>query len=531
MVALVFGQELVPLQELSEGWSANYGMWLRAAVMVGIVTHALLVQGMYLIDNFVVSVRQMLQLYVIMPMIMVGLSMIMSAYLVFPIPFYMLLAPPPFYVLLVVILRVVVGARAFRQMLAHRVQVGRCVRFVFAQTSTVFIFPFYEILFSAAQGTKYQFPVILLLPVIKVALKNLVLHYAKALEDMAPVEVIFTADFFNAIYVATCMHSSTSAAAISAIIVTDLLQTITTLYGLQRRTASILSRLRQAVDATKDSDNILTMMCSLCRDLEFVKTQSHQGIRKLSCLPLQISDVSKRLLDSLDEILPEPGAESLNTHEGSAIIRGPRVSNIPTQNTPSLSSIMASKHPSTIYPDGTNPPIPHKAPLSKKTPTSKHSASKNPTILLESLQTVFTTECILITAYLETFMPLFYSSYMMLMVQLPNVKYHLEMEGVTRENVVSSVVPLVIFGLLQFLSFAMSALLIRRNCGMEALYQLAFVLETQRSLIQCKMMLWMVITLCFRVTHFGTSKRFVWDIYSFLANDLSCRRRLQVGIH
>ncbi|KAE8893882.1 hypothetical protein PF003_g22138 [Phytophthora fragariae] len=92
---------------------------------------------------------------------------------------------------------------------------------------------------------------------------------------------------------------------------------------------------------------------------------------------------------------------------------------------------------------------------------------------------------------------------MMLMVQLPNVKYHLEMEGVTRENVVSSVVPLVIFGLLQFLSFAMSALLIRRNCGMEALYQLAFVLETQRSLIQCKMMLWMVITLCFRVTHFG----------------------------
>ncbi|KAE9048230.1 hypothetical protein PR001_g3902 [Phytophthora rubi] len=208
MVALVFGQELVPLQELSEGWSANYGMWLRAAVMVGIVTHALLVQGMYLIDNFVVSVRQMLQLYVIMPMIMVGLSMIMSAYLVFPIPFYMLLVPPPFYVLLVVILRVVVGARAFRQMLAHR-------------------------------------------------------------------------------------------------------------------------------------------------------------------------------------------------------------------------------------------------------------------------------------------------------VQLPNVKYHLEMEGVTRENVVSSVVPLVIFGLLQFLSFAMSALLIRRNCGMEALYQLAFVLETQRSLIQCKMMLWMVTTLCFRVTHFG----------------------------
>ncbi|EGZ18220.1 hypothetical protein PHYSODRAFT_502847 [Phytophthora sojae] len=395
MVALVFGQELVPLQELREGWSANYGMWFRAAVLVGIVTHALLVQGMYLIDDFVVSVLQMLQLYVIMPAIIVAFSLVVSAYCVFPIPFYIMFITPPFYLLLVVMIRVVVGSHAFRQMLTHHDQVGRCVRFVCAQTSTVFIFPVYEMLFSAAEGTKYQLPVILLLPVIKVALKNLVLHFAKALDDMAPVEVIFTADFFNAIYVATCMQSSSSPIAIAAIIITDLLQTITMLYGLQRRTATILSRLRQTAADAKESDDVLSMMCSLFHNREMIR----------------------RVI-------------------------------------------------------------------------------------------VFTTECIIITAYLETFMPLFYSSYMMLMVHLPNVKYHVEMEGVTRDNVVSSVLPLVVFGLLQIASFVSSALVIKRNCGMEALYQLAFVLEAQRSLIQCKMMLWMVITLCFRVTHFGVDFKF-----------------------
>jgi len=105
-------------------------------------------------------------------------------------------------------------------------------------------------------------------------------------------------------------------------------------------------------------------------------------------------------------------------------------------------------------------------------------------------------------------MPLFYSSFMLLMVHLPNVQYHIEMTGVTRETVVSTVLPLFVFGLLQIVSFVLLAVVIRRNCRMQALYHLAFVLEMQRSLVICKMMLWMVITLCFRVTHFGTFPTF-----------------------
>ncbi|EEY56978.1 uncharacterized protein PITG_10529 [Phytophthora infestans T30-4] len=395
MVALIFGQELIPLQELSEGWSASYGMWMRAAVLVGIVTHALLIQATYLIHDFKVTLRQRLQLYVIMPTIVVALAMLVASNFVFPIPFFILFVTPPFYLLLVIMLRAVIGAHDFRQMLKNRVQVARCVRFVCAQTSTVFIFPVYEMLFNAAEGTPYQLPVILLLPVIKVALKNLVLHFAKALDDMAPVEVIFTADFFNAIYVATSIKSSTSLAAISAITITDLSQTFIMLYGLQRRTATILPRLRHGSDSTTSIDGVLSIMCVLCR---------------------------------------------------------------------------------------------------------------NPEVLRK--QILFTTECLVTTAYLEAFMPLFYSSYMVVMVHLPNVRYHLEMAKVTRENITSTVLPLVVFGLLQIVSLALLVVVIKRNCRLKPLYQLAFVLETQRSLVQCKMMLWMVITLCFRVTHFGVDFKF-----------------------
>ncbi|KAF1780594.1 hypothetical protein GQ600_853 [Phytophthora cactorum] len=288
MVALIFGQELIPLQELSEGWSASYGMWIRAAVL----NHH---------ESKTSTVRDHAA-------IVVALAMVVASNFVFPIPFFILFVTPPFYLLLIVMLRVVIGSNDYRQMLKNRVQVVRCVRFVCAQTSTVFIFPVYEMLFNAAEGTEYQLPVILLLPVIKVALKNLVLYFAKALDDMAPVEVIFTADFFNAIYVATSIKSSTSIAAISAITITDLSQTFIMLYGLQRRTATILSRLGQASDNPTSTDTVLSIMSGFCRNSEVLQKEAHTGIRRRSCLPHQISAIDKSLLDSLEQTL---GVESL----------------------------------------------------------------------------------------------------------------------------------------------------------------------------------------------------------------------------
>ncbi|RAW34414.1 hypothetical protein PC110_g9272 [Phytophthora cactorum] len=497
MVALIFGQELIPLQELSEGWSASYGMWIRVAVLVGIVTHALLIQATYLIDDFRITMSQRLQLYAIMSAIVVALAMVVASNFVFPIPFFILFVTPPFYLLLIVMLRVVIGSNDYRQMLKNRVQVVRCVRFVCAQTSTVFIFPVYEMLFNAAEGTEYQLPVILLLPVIKVALKNLVLYFAKALDDMAPVEVIFTADFFNAIYVATSIKSSTSIAAISAITITDLSQTFIMLYGLQRRTATILSRLGQASDNPTSTDTVLSIMSGFCRNPEVLQKEAHTGIRRRSCLPHQISAIDKSLLDSLDQTL---GVESLT--KSPVIQPDPNNSSSPFRENNSsmncLRRICVRSHVNGIY------PIVHNSEMESYTRTT----SKDSNILLESLQILFTTECLVTTAYLEAFMPLFYSSYMVLMVHLPNVRYHLEMAKVTRENIVSTVLPLVVFGLLQIVSFALLVVVIKRNCRMKPLYQLAFVLETQWSLVQCKMMLWMVITLCFRVTHFGVDFKF-----------------------
>ncbi|KAL4133998.1 hypothetical protein PRIC2_004312 [Phytophthora ramorum] len=82
------------------------------------------------------------------------------------------------------------------------------------------------------------------------------------------------------------------------------------------------------------------------------------------------------------------------------------------------------------------------------------------------------------------------------------------MTNVTPENVRATIIPVFVFGLLQIATFVLLAVVIKRNCGMGMVYQLAFVLETQMPLIQGKLIFWVLITLCFRVVHFGVDFTF-----------------------
>ncbi|KAG6617214.1 uncharacterized protein IUM83_02583 [Phytophthora cinnamomi] len=79
------------------------------------------------------------------------------------------------------------------------------------------------------------------------------------------------------------------------------------------------------------------------------------------------------------------------------------------------------------------------------------------------------------------------------------------MTGVIPDNVATTIFPVFIFGIATFLVLAA---VIKRNCGMRMVHQLAFVLETQVALIQRKFMFWVLIMLCFRIAHFGVDFTF-----------------------
>lgn len=78
-------------------------------------------------------------------------------------------------------------------------------------------------------------------------------------------------------------------------------------------------------------------------------------------------------------------------------------------------------------------------------------------------------------------------------------------------------------------------MLIKRNCGMRAWYHLAFVLDTQMSLVQGKLIVWVAVTMCFRVVHFGTlvTELLLQVLIASVANaffDRRCRLHIPISL-
>ncbi|KAJ8578017.1 hypothetical protein ON010_g1189 [Phytophthora cinnamomi] len=463
-------EELIPLQNPEEGWARNYGFWIRTAILVFVVGHTNSGQARYLVDAVDLSEGQVVLLCVWTTIIFIVFAVLVASQLTFPVPFFVLTMAPMFFVFLAISFCVMVGRQKVYELWTQLDQLVRYFIFVSAQVMVAFVYPLYETLFRAAQGSQYQFVVILLLPVIKLTVKNILLRCTKHMEDMIPEAIIFTVDFFNAIYMATCMQNATSNASIVAMTVLDLLQTSAMMYGLHRRTRTLQSKLHHAVENALASDNLLVMLCTLCEDTRKFKRQVRAGIQIRSCFPHHLDADDRLLLQHLK-----------NNASNSR-----RISTDPAISLPRTHS---------ITPTGLNLTAPVDRRVSSRASLKAFHHPTHPTILRETLEALFTIECILLTAYLEAVIPLFYCCYMLVLVNFPSAQYHTEMVGITPENVGGRVIPLFLFGLLQLASFGVLVRMIKRNCGMKAAYHLAFVLDNHMSLIQGKLTLWMAVTM------------------------------------
>ncbi|OWZ02928.1 hypothetical protein PHMEG_00025426 [Phytophthora megakarya] len=512
MVVLVFIQESIPLQDPKEGWRANYGFWIRVSILTFVITHFSTGQAEYFIDGFTISSRRLFLLSASVSTIFTLCTIPIGANVIFPLPFSILIMTPVYNILHIVLFRIIVGKRVMQQLLDHREQLVKYMHFLYAQILMMFIYPVYEVLFRFSEGSRFQLLVILLLPIIKVLIKNIVLKCMVYAEDITPEAVIFTVDFFNAIYVATCMQSASSIYAIVTITVTDISQTLIMLYGLHCQTIKILPRLFRMATSSQDKNcatDLLTALSVLCRDPDKFGKQTLTNVRKRSCFPHQLSAADASLLDVLSTVnQPSHLTAVVPFRKNSNIV------SLEENSTPRKLCFICTRHRSNpIHPHPTTELV-HlavTAGVEENQPTEKQNSqlrTPSESILRESLEVIFTIECLVVTAYLEAIVPFFYTLYMLVMVYLPSAPYHTEMNGVTHENVGYTVLPVFIFGLLQVVSFFMLVAVIKRDCGVQVMYQLTFVLEAQRSMIQGKLIIWMVITLCFRVVHFGVDFTF-----------------------
>ncbi|KUF87884.1 hypothetical protein AM588_10003446 [Phytophthora nicotianae] len=287
----------------------------------------------------------------------------------------------------------------------------------------------------------------------------------------------------------------------------DLLQTATELHELQRQTRRILSQLH-VVNSTNIRDiNLLVAIRELCSsDVLNQRGISAKNIQVRSCIHHQVSEEGRAVLDRLERNSATRSALSSCPHNVARISSRINTADLAyswdwiTRWFRGANAVT----PPTVY---SNSPCTKDVPPNptKKVASRIATQAKQSIILQETLQVLFTTECLILSEYLEIFVPAVYGVFVLAMVNFSNVHYHTELIGVTRENVGGIVSRIFLYVSMELASFVVLAVITQRNCGVNALYQLAFVLETQMLFVQSMLTMWILMTLTYRVTHFGKS--------------------------
>lgn len=284
IVSVVLLQENVPLQSPASGWQSNYGFWTRAFVFGVVSTYGFASQVGPMLDVDPLSSRQTTVFCSCTGIGIIAIGVVASELWVFPIPFFTLSLSWVWMVLFVGILRALLGARGFRQIRMQRESLRRMNVFSSLQGLMCAAYPAYQVLFNRVSGTYYELPVLLLLPVFKLIMRSASAFMIVNKEDRIPEQVVFSVDFFDALYRATFLQSL-STTSIAVIMIIDLVQTLIEMHDLHQRTQSILAKYNElsGISHLRDSHgNLLNAVRSIYYESKPFRLQ---GVRVRSCIP------------------------------------------------------------------------------------------------------------------------------------------------------------------------------------------------------------------------------------------------------
>jgi hypothetical protein len=485
MIAVVVMQESVPLAAPEDGWRANYGVWSRVAILGGAVAFTIVLELQHRVEGVRISVHHLLVLALCMAAAYTAIGIALAVVWVFPVPFIGLMVSSPGAGIFAGLLRVVCGRETWQQIVQKPELVIRLMLFLSAQATTAIIYKGYSAAFRAASNTYFELPLIMLLPAIKLVMKNVVARVVGHLEDLIPESVMFTVELFNTIYVAMCLQVTPSFVTVTVILTLDALHTIHALYGLHKQTANSLRRAQHAGGDVLAQPNFMSVAHTACQQL-LTNQESNQPSGRIhlrSCTRHQLSSSQLSFLDSLEKV------PMFSERRGPNVSMLSQLESLPTQRD---LTVKAKSH-------GFN-----------GVARPRRSSAASPAKVLEaSLGALFTLECLVIAEYLEAVIPMVYGVYLLLIVRLPAAHYHGELDAIDGVSLGGKLGMVFLYGLLELASFALFAMVLHRNCRLNALYHLAFVLETHTAVVQTKLIVWMVALAGLQVPHFGKSRRTV----------------------
>lgn len=152
----------------------------------------------------------------------------------------------------------------------------------------VMVYPALNALYARV-NTNYKMSLVLVLPVIKFFLKNLLVRTATGLEDYVPT-LVLSIDFFNTIYQSKCLQGSGSHLTTAGVLLIDMVQNIFSLRRFHLHVNAVRelqTKVHSVSPATEAS--LLASVLKVCEHPELLHESYLAGIQLRSCATIQFS--------------------------------------------------------------------------------------------------------------------------------------------------------------------------------------------------------------------------------------------------
>nr|KAH7502730.1 hypothetical protein KRP22_8191 [Phytophthora ramorum] len=259
--------DLIPLRPPSEGLHANYLFVLRIFLSFLVASIVVNLQFRHSVPTAPLSNRRVLVTSTITAAQTTGVLYALSRYVGFPLPFGILTVSPAWVAFLLIPLAAFLKrARADPELwsvVVNSLKVWVC------QETLVLIYPTYFYIFTTLP-THSKTPFALLLPIIKLLLRNVMSRTVVHLNDEIPEVVLMNVEVFNSLFMSYCMQNTPSIWTTLGLIAIDGMQMMASMHDVglvirrmervKDRVNAERRRLRSPTTAVKDEEKRKTIL-------------------------------------------------------------------------------------------------------------------------------------------------------------------------------------------------------------------------------------------------------------------------------
>lgn len=546
--------EFIPLQNPSEGWRANHGIWTRFFCGNVFISIGFLIQIKEMVPELNLTLKEIWFIALSTAASTDGVFIGMADGWAFPVPFGLVLIAPIYIVILVIVFVLVVGRGRFQKNAAIRSTLKDQVTILVAQASLLVVYPAFGAVYNALPPTEQAFFVILL-PITKAVMNHVVAFASRSVIESMPGITLLSVEVFNALYSVKCMQNAGSSVAYVAILSWDLFEAVMAFRDIRSQIDN-LHRLSHRIITLNSYQTMMKLAMEICLEPGVLDSTCLASIRVRASTAFKLTESQKHYLATVQTCIESLYQEShsLDTSEDQRSLRQTEpfpvfsksddavdrekmrdqtfLSNDkPKQvkNKLELCSESTIDQTKKLHDHNTHIDQPHFGLSQNKVhpsitlnPTIRDMLSTNERrkLIEQTLAILFQCEFHVLVEYVECVIPLMYALYMVILFHLPSVIYYPDTIGMTLSHLQVIVLKVFLYALLEILSFVALHFVIKWKFGFSPAYILAFVLDHQFFEFQGRLVVSYLYVLELTLYHFG--KNVLLIISSCIRIDICC---------